>query len=333
MRGRFRATWQEKKTVTFISLAQQITDIIGEDTQADPSLKTERCYVRLTASYIWRQLAILHGYGKSSLCIRTVNNILNHMGHTLKKVLKTKPLCKVPETDAIFGNVKSKHEQASANPRILRISIDVKAKVRIGNLSRGGYSRMLNAPVADDHDQEWDAVLVPLGIQDMCTGKVFLAFGNSAETSDLAVDGLEAWWEHNNFDPSDYDMLMIDSDNGQSFASRTRLFLKRITGFAKKIGMPIQMVYYPPYHSKYNPVERFWAALENYWSGIVLDTVENTLEVAERATYKSLHPVVHYIDKVYEKGLKVAKKEMDEILKYVVRNKDLPNWDVYIKNG
>lgn len=51
------------------------------------------------------------------------------MGHSLKKVLKTKPLRKIPQTDAIFENIAAKHAQAKTNARILRISIDVKAKV------------------------------------------------------------------------------------------------------------------------------------------------------------------------------------------------------------
>ena len=68
--------------------------------------------------------------------------MLNRLGYTLKKVLKTKPLRKIPETDAIFENVAKRHQQAHRDPGILRISIDTKAKVKIGNLSRGGYSRM-----------------------------------------------------------------------------------------------------------------------------------------------------------------------------------------------
>ena len=55
--------------------------------------------------------------------------------------------------------------QASAdNPRSLRISIDSKAKVKIGNLSRGGKARTLEPQKADDHDTEWSSVLVPFGI-------------------------------------------------------------------------------------------------------------------------------------------------------------------------
>ena len=95
------------------------------------------------------------GYKAEDFCNKTIDNVLNRLGYTLKKVLKTKPLKKIPETDAIFENVATQHALAKVNPRILRISIDVKAKVKVGNLSRGGYSRLLEAPEAEDHDLNW----------------------------------------------------------------------------------------------------------------------------------------------------------------------------------
>lgn len=109
--------------------------------------------MKLTAGFIRKELIINKGYSLNDFTERTINNILNRLGYTLKKVLKIKPLKKIPETDTIFDNVRQKHELANNNKRILRISCDVKAKVKIGNLSQGGYSRMQNAPIADDHDQ------------------------------------------------------------------------------------------------------------------------------------------------------------------------------------
>lgn len=271
-------------------------------------------------------------YSLDDFCERTVNNILNRLGYYLKKVLKTKPAKKLPQTDAIFENVAQKHALADSNPRILRISIDVKAKVKIGNLSRKGYSRAINAPKADDHDHKWDAVLVPFGVQEMDTDDLYFIFGQSKETSNFIVDALEMWWKLRQFNTADYDMLMIDLDNGKSCASNTRLFVQRIVGFAQTIDLPIQLVYYPPYHSKYNAIERCWAALENYWKPQILDTIENTLNVARKMTYKGINPIVQFIDEIYEAGVKVADKDFKELQKFVIRNEELPLWDVLILN-
>lgn len=311
-------------------MEEDIKKIVDSESQIDPKFKTARCYVKLSASYVYKELVLSYGYSLDDFCVRTVNNILNRLGYTLKKVLKTKPLKKIPETDAIFDNVNKKHDKAASDNRVLRISIDVKAKVKIGNLSRKGYSRTMNAPIADDHDQHWIEVLVPFGLHEVNTDNTFVIFGNSKETPDFIVDCLEKWWVDRQFMMDDYDMLMIDLDNGKSVAGNTRQFLKRMTEFSQKIGIPIQMVYYPPYHSKYNLVERFWAALENYWSPLILDTVANTINIAKKTTWKGMNPIVSFIDKNYEKGVKVSKQEFEKIEKCITRNPNLKKWDFII---
>jgi len=313
-----------------VNLAADLEQIIAEQTQIDPSFKTQRCYVKLSAPYIFKELVLHQGYELKDFCIRSVNNILNRLGYTLKKVLKTKPLKKIPQTDAIFENVKKQHQKATDNPRILRISLDTKAKVKVGNLSRGGYSRLQNAPVACDHDQHWDAVLVPLGIFEITNDQVFLTFGNSKETSDFIVDGLELWWIERQFLSQDYDLLMIDLDNGKPVAGNTRRFIQRMVDFSKQIQLPIQLVYYPPYHSKYNPVERVWAALENYWNSMILDTIPNTLKIAAQMTWKGLNPIVSYLNKTYVSSDKISPREFKELDKYLTRNPDLMKWDIRI---
>lgn len=271
------------------------------------------------------------GYNLNDFCNRTINNILNRIGYTLKKVLKTKPLKKIPETDAIFDNIKKQHDRAKKQPRILRISIDVKAKVKIGNLSRKGYSRAINAPKTDDHDHHWTDTLVPFGLHEVNTDNTFIIFGKSLETPDFIVDCLEQWWTKREFMDDEYDELMIDLDNGSAVAGNIKQFLKRMTEFSKKIKMPIQMIYYPPYHSKYNIIERFWAAVENYWSPLVLDTIDNTIEIAKNVTWKGMNPIVSFISKTYERGVKVTNAELEKIEQSIQRNPILRKWDFIIQ--
>ncbi len=313
-------------------LSSAIDSIVSEHSQIDPSFKTQRCYVRITSRFILKELLLYQGYELRSFCNKTVHNVLNRLGYTLKKVLKTKPIKKIPETDAIFDNVARQHALAQSNPRILRISIDTKAKVKIGNLSRGGYSRQKKAPEVDDHDHKCAATLVPLGIYELNTNNIFLIFGQSHETADFILDALEQWWTERQFMQDNYDVLMIDLDNGKSVASNTKQFQKRIVAFAKKIKMPIQLVYYPPYHSKYNPIERVWAALENYWQSLILDTIENTLKIAAKMTWKGMNPIVSFIDKIYQKKIKPSEQELEEISPFIQKNPNLKKWDVKILN-
>jgi len=126
--------------------------------------------VKVTASKIRSILIEKFGYSDRDFSTSTVNNILNRLGHTLKKVQKTKPLKRIAETEKIFKNVSAKTSEAENSPETLRISVDVKDKVKIGELSRGGYSRSKAAVKALDKDQKWDAVLVPVGILEVESG-------------------------------------------------------------------------------------------------------------------------------------------------------------------
>jgi hypothetical protein len=128
-----------------------------------------------------------------------------------------------------------------------------------------------------------------------------------------------------------YDSLMIDLDNGKSVAGNTKKFLERIVGFSEKINLPIQLVYYPPYHSKYNMIERFWAAVENYWSPLVLYTIENTIKIAKRVAWKGMNPIVHFVAQFYPKGVTVDSEDFKELQNYITRKSDLEKWDVLIK--
>lgn len=95
--------------------------------------------------------------------------------------------------------------------------------------------------------------------------------------------------------------------------------MKRIVEFAKKYQLNIRLAYYPPYHSKYNPIERTWAVLENYWNGSILDEVETALNFAKNMTWKGKHPVVKLVTQPYEAGVKLTKKAMSQIERQIER--------------
>lgn len=177
---------------------------------------------------------------------------------------------KIPQTDAIFENVWRENKASDENPRSLRLSIDSKAKVKIGNLSRGGKARSLEAKAADDHDTEWQSLLVPFGILNTHTDQLAIYLGQSAETSDFIVDCLSHWWQNHQSDYGQLEEWVIDLDGGPATRSDRTQFIKRMVELAQTIQLRIRLIYYPPYHSKYNPIERCWAALENYWNGAMV---------------------------------------------------------------
>jgi transposase len=69
-------------------------------------------------------------------------------------------------------------------------------------------------------------------------------------------------------------------DNGPDNNSHRTQFIKRIVDFAYSNSLHVRLGYYPPYHSKYNPIERVWGRLENHWNGELLDSEEKVLGLA-----------------------------------------------------
>ena len=237
---------------------------------------------------------------------------------------------KIPETNAIFEHVFRQNQASDENPKSLRISIDSKAKVKIGNLSRGGKGRTLKAQAADDHDHEYEAILVPFGILNTHSDQLSIYLGQSAETSDFIVDCLAAWWGDNQADYPELEELAINLDGGPSNRSDRTQFIKRMVEFSKATRLSIRLIYYPPYHSKYNPIERCWGVLENYWNGGILDSIEATVQWAANMTWKGINPIVHRVEAVYEKAIKVPPKELEQYTPFWQRSESLPKWDITI---
>jgi hypothetical protein len=210
------------------------------------------------------------------------------------------------------------------------LSLDCKATVKLGEYSRGGKTR--GDRLAADHDMGCREKYTPLGVVDEDAGRLHLIFGSSAKTSDFVVDGLHAWWSSLPLAQREATSLVqIKADNGPESNGRRTQFLKRMVRFADDIGKPVQLLYYPPYHSKYNPIERCWGILEKHWNGAKLTNVAAMLAWAESMTWKGLHPVVELSRKVYDKGVSVSKKAMQAVEARLQRNPDLPRWDIFIQ--
>jgi hypothetical protein len=161
------------------------------------------------------------------------------------------PPKRVPQTDAIFDQLKGVNSEADRAKDTLRISIDAKATVNVGPFSRRGRSR--TGTKAADHDFKPEATLTPFGIFLPEHDDLWLYMACSKVTSDFIVDRLEQWWEGVRLRFLRVKTLVINLDNGPENHSRRSQFLKRIVGFARKYRLVVQLAYYPPYHSKYNP--------------------------------------------------------------------------------
>ena len=143
--------------------------------------------------------------------------------------------------------------------------MDAKVAVKVGEFDRGGKNRVTT--IALDHDFGALVTLTPYGIFLPQDNELYLFFVSSKLTADWIVDLLEQWWEMVKERFSHVHKLVINQDNGPENHSRRSQFMHRIVSFANQSQLNVQLAYYLPYHSKYNPVERTFGWLEQHWNG------------------------------------------------------------------
>jgi hypothetical protein len=185
-------------------------------------------------------------------------------------------------------------------------------------------------PKGWDHDPPAKQKQVPFGILMLASGALTLLFGTK-ETGDAWVDALEEWWGLVRSDQGHVRRLVVYLDNGPKNSGRRTQFLKRMVQFADWPGLEVRLVYYPPYDSKYNPVERCWSALERKWRGVLLNSVGVILWCARRMTWEGRHPTVRILLGKYRDGVCVPAKEMRLIEARLQRSATLPKYDITIK--
>ena len=119
-------------------------------------------------------------------------------------------------------------------------------------------------------------------------------------------------------------------DNGPENHSRRTQFMQRLLECAQTYQMTIRLAYYPPYHSKYNPVERCWGVLEQHWNGSLLDSVDAVIQFARTMTWKGKHPVVELVTTPNQNSVKLTKEAMNLLETHFQRLPSLEKWFVDI---
>ena len=235
---------------------------------------------------------------------------------------------KIEETDAIFEQLATLHAQAQADERILRLSLDAKATVAVGPFSRHGQSRVVVK--AADHDFKADERLTPFGIFLPDQDELYVYFTTSPLTADFMVDCLLYFWKMVKDSFPQVESLLLNLDNGPENHSRRTQFMRRLTDFVDETHLTLQLAYYPPYHSKYTPIERTWGVLEQHWNGTLLDSRQTVLRMASTMTWKAASPIVKFVDKVYRTGVALSQQAMTAWESRFERLPTLAKWFVRI---
>jgi len=224
--------------------------------------------------------------------------------------------------------LKEVKTQATSSRTELLASADTKAVVKVGEFSRDGTTRIPTKAL--DHDFRPDATVTPVGFLLPQHNDLRLYLTTSKVTSDCIADCLGQWWAEVRPHFPEVVRITLLQDNGPENSGRRTQFLKRMVDFVEDNNVALRLAYYPPYHSKYNPIERCWGALEKHWNGSLLDTVNTVVEFAKTMTWNGKNPAVTLVTKTYEAGVRLTKAAMKAVEQHLDRRVGLEPWFIDI---
>lgn len=259
-----------------------------------------------------RQIADRLGEQGFAVSVHIVDQLLDYHDYHRRRAFKSLPLGQFPQRNEQFEYIAAVRRQYldSLNPIL---SIDTKKRELIGPFYRDGSLYAQQRLRAYDHDFPRFAkgIVIPHGILDLKLNRGYVHLGTSYETSEFACDCLEHWWyaHGQSLYPQAQEVLLL-CDGGGSNSARTYLFKADLQRLANQLGKPFRVLHYPPYCSKWNPIEhRLFPHLSRVCRGVLFQSVALVQELMAKAqTRTGLSVVVDILDKVYQKGRKVAKQ-------------------------
>jgi hypothetical protein len=287
-------------------------------------------HVRWTNLREWEIVAALeHDYGVR-VSRTVVRQLLKKHGYRRRKAQKRHALRHdVPERNAQFEYIAQLRAsyQAQGNPII---SMDTKKKEHLGNFYREGHLYTQVEQQVYDHDfpSFAEGLIIPHGIYDVVRNIGYLHIGTSHDTSEFACDSLRYWWDtYGRVLYPDATSILVLCDGGGSNSSRYYIFKQDLQVLADEIGVEIRIAHYPPYCSKYNPIEhRLFPHITRACQGVILTSLELVVELlAKTQTQTGLQVFVHVLDKIYATGRKVAADFKTNMR--IVFDEHLPVWN------
>lgn len=300
-------------------------DVIESYTAGDP-MNDDCLWTHLYPKKIAQLLFEVQGIKVSHTVVK---KLLQQNGFRRRKAEKKVTMGSVEGRNEQFEKIKQlrKQYEQDGNPII---SIDTKKKEMIGNFYRAGYLYS-QAPVkVNDHDYRSTAegVVIPHGIYDVQQNHGYIHIGTSYDTSQFACESLLSWWSSNGLKlyPNATSILIL-CDGGGSNSSHYYIFKEELQKLADEIGIEIRIAHYPPYCSKYNPIEhRLFPHVTRACQGVVFKTLEIVKQlIAQTNTSTGLSVTVKVFDKVYQKGRKVSDSFKDNMS--IIFDDYLPKWN------
>ena len=330
--GRIRRTGAGRKSVLpqHPEWTQAVVQIIEPHTAGLPQDENV-VWISLSVTQIMNELSKA-GYDISRYFIR---QILDSLGLRERSFYKDLPMKDIKNRDEQFQRISSIREEAETVGLPI-ISIDTKKKEMLGNFKREGKAFSNGQPLAYDHDFSTfsDGQIVPHGIYDVTRNVGYMTLGISHDTSKFVCDNIaRVWREYLKEQYPTAHTLVILCDGGGSNSSSHRIVKQDLMDLANKLGIKLLVVHYPPYCSKFNPIEhRLFSQITRSWSGAPLMSLQNAADrAAMTTTKKGLKVHVHINSKSYDIKRPIEESYQKRLARQVVFAPELGKWNYLIK--
>ena len=319
---------RKKASIACMELAENLREIVRDHTAGDP-MQEEVVWTYLSPPEIAEQLAARG----TPVCADTVRDLLDELGFVQRKAQKRLAMGATPFRNEQFEKIarlKAKYLD-SDNPIV---SMDTKKKEHLGNFYRDGRLYATDVIETLDHDfpSAADGLIIPHGLFDFKRNLGHITLGFSHDTSQFACDSLSLWWQR--YGQAAYPKaksILLLCDGGGSNNARHYIFKEDLQRLVNRIDIPIRVAHYPPYCSKYNPIEhRLFPHVTRALSGVVLKTVELVKKLLRRThTSTGLKVTVGILKQFYE----TQRAATDRFLEAFPIHFDdfLPEWNYVVR--
>jgi Rhodopirellula transposase DDE domain len=215
------------------------------------------------------------------------------------------------------------------------LSIDMKKKEQLGRLHRPGQVLCNEEVTCFDHDfpSSSSGTVITFGLYDKSRNEGYLTLGQSADTAEFNVSCFRDYWLNYGSEiyPENQPILLL-MDGGGSNGSSNRLFKQELQDLADEIGRKIRVAHYPPYCSKYNPIEhRLFPFITRAWNGVLLDSISTMKDLVSRRCSDLKSGIKIFVD-VTKESFKAGVRVFDNFLDTcdIVHDKINPKWNYLI---
>lgn len=288
------------------NIDEQFLNVLKEHTAGNP-MDDKVIWTDLTPDDISKLLEQDHQVRVSK---SVVNKLLKKHNYRRRKAQKKQTIKTVPNRDAQFVKIEAlvAEYMESDNPII---SLDTKKKEYLGNFYRAGHLYTREELHAFDHDFSSlaEGIIIPHGIYDRKNNIGYIHLGTSKDTSQFACDCIRSWWlQYGQALFPKATSILAQCDGGGSNGSHHYIFKEDLQQLADELGIEIRIAHYPPYCSKYNPIEhRLFSHVTRACQGVLFTSVNLVKELIQKTkTSKGLKVFVKVIETVYQTGRKVA---------------------------